>query len=160
MKRLLATGLVVLAVAIALVTIGRLETSSASRAQVNGMREVAALVGPHWETTAAAYRLTPAFDCLLYRVGSDLYALELCFDSKGRVVEAIDRRKRTSPRFWTLRYDPGESTLRFDPLEVAAALASVGGAAKGSTSIPLGTSDTGPQTRPVGRPASSAGATG
>ena len=152
MKRLLFAGLLVVVVAVALVAIGRLERSSASRAQVDGMREVAALVGPRWQTTAAAYRLTPAFDCLLYRVGRDPYALELCFDSKGRVVEAIDRRQRTAPRFWTLQYDPAASTFRFDPLQVAAALASVGGAPKGSTSIPLGSYDIGPQTPEQQRP--------
>jgi hypothetical protein len=136
--------LVAIAVAAAvLVVVGRLEKASASRAQVNGMARVLALVGPHWSTAATAYRLTPTFDCLLYRQGLDPYALELCFDRKGRVVETA-HRGRTFARFWTLRYDPGASTLRVDRARLLAAFVAVGAARKGAKSIPLGFPDRGP----------------
>jgi hypothetical protein len=129
--------------ALALIALGRYESASASRAQVHGMQRVFALVGPHWATTPTAYRLSFAFDCLLYRVGSNPYALELCFDAGGRVVEAIDRRG-TSPRFYTLRYDPGASTLRVEPRTLTAAFVAARAAPRGSTSIPLGQFDSGP----------------
>jgi hypothetical protein len=126
-----------------LVAAGRVERTSAASSQMNGMKHVLALVGPRWATTASAYRLAPVFDCLLYRVGPDPYALELCFDESGRIIQAFDRRGNGS-KLWSLRYDPSESTLREDPKTVLRAFVAVGAAPKGASSIPLGQFDHGP----------------
>ena len=67
--------------------------------------------------TVTGYRVLPQFDCLVYRRGANPYALELCVDRSGRLVEAIDRR--TSARHYpTLRSQPSESPLRVDRSEV------------------------------------------
>jgi hypothetical protein len=58
-------------------------------------------------------------DCLLYKRGRNPFALELCFDGAGRVIEAIDRRGG-SPRISSIREDPSASNIRIDR---AAALA-------------------------------------
>ncbi|HEX4521409.1 MAG TPA: hypothetical protein VH063_17685 [Gaiellaceae bacterium] len=135
---------VALVVAIAAVAgLGRYESASASRAQVDGMKRVLATIGPRWSTAETSYRLTPGFDCLLYRAGEDPYALELCFDQEGRVVEAIDRRGST-PKFFTLQYDPGAATLTMPRPKVLAAFAAAGAISKSATSLPLGNVDIGP----------------
>jgi hypothetical protein len=47
-------------------------------------------------------------------VGGRTYALELCFDSSGRIVEAVDRRGTTS-KFYSLVEEPGAARLHADP---------------------------------------------
>jgi hypothetical protein len=121
---------------VVVVAAGRSERTSAAEAQMNGMKHILALVGPKWATTASAYRLTPFYDCLLYKVGPDPYALEVCFDASGRIVQTFDRRGGGS-KLWSLRFDPSESTLREDPKTVLRAFVAVGAAAKDATSIPL-----------------------
>jgi hypothetical protein len=63
------------------------------------------------------YRLLPEFSCLLYGRHGNPFALELCIDAEGRVVEAIDRRSG-SPRIASLREDPSAATVRVDRPEV------------------------------------------
>jgi hypothetical protein len=142
----------VVLVAVLLVVAGRYENAHAAKAQVNGMTDVRALVGPHWATDADAYRMSHGFDCLLYKAGPDPFALELCFDQTGRIVSAIDRRT-SSPKFWTLQFDPSESTLRENPKTVTAAFIRAGAIPNGSTSIPVSGWDDGPKL--VEKPASS-----
>ena len=55
----------------------------------------------------------PGLDCLLWRRGTNRFALELCFIDDGRVAEAIDRRSG-EPRIASLREDPGRATTRID----------------------------------------------
>jgi hypothetical protein len=141
-RRRLAIAAAVAVAAVLLVAAGRYEDARASRAQVHGMAHVLALVGPHWATVPSAYRLSHGFDCLLYRVGSNPYALELCFDQDGRIVEAVDRRG--TPKFWSLRFDHAESTLREDPATVTAAFVAAGAIPAGSTTIPVSGWDVGP----------------
>lgn len=83
------------------------------------MRRVVALVGPLDNPSLDAYRVDIdfAFDCLVYRRGTNRFALELCFDSDGRVVEAIDRRNG-DPQIASLREDPEASTIRVERSEV------------------------------------------
>jgi hypothetical protein len=137
-------GIAVVALAAVLIAAGRYENARASSSQVDGMKHVLALVGPHWATKASAYRLAHGFDCLLYKVGPDPYALELCFDQTGRIVEAVDRRDNTSPTFWTLQFDPAESTLRMNPAIVTAAFVKAGAIPKGMAVIPVFSWDRGP----------------
>ncbi len=107
-------GIVLAAV---LVAIGRWERSHRAAVQSRGMREVARTVGPLDSPSLDAFRVLGNFDCLLYKRGPNPFALELCVDRSGRIVEAIDRRGG-SVRIWSLRDDPTRSTVRVDRAEV------------------------------------------
>jgi hypothetical protein len=122
----LALGLVVaLAVLVALVAIGRWEASRHARSENAGIARIRALVGPLDSPPPTGFRLLNQFSCLTYRRGPNPYALELCVDRHGRVVEAIDRRGST-PRIASLREDPGAATVRVDRDEVDRLLRSLG----------------------------------
>ena len=145
MRRRVLIGVAVVLVCAVVVAAGRYEKASASRTQVHGLAHVFALVGPHWATAATAYRLAPPFDCLLYPVRGNPYALELCFDPSGQIVEAVDRRgKPDDAKFWTLRFDEAASTLRVDRATLLRAFIAAGALPKGTTSLPLGHPDYGP----------------
>jgi hypothetical protein len=63
------------------------------------------LIGPLDSSSLSGFRVFPSFDCLTYKRGANVFALELCVDHAGRVVEAIDRRS-FDRRIWSLRFDP------------------------------------------------------
>lgn len=100
-----------------LVVVGRHEGSSQATREMRGFHVVQRLIGPLDSATLSGFRVQPGFDCLTYRRGSNPFALELCVDSQGRVVEAIDRRSVTR-RIWSLRFDPSRSTDRVGRAEV------------------------------------------
>jgi len=104
---------------------GRRERSSEIGSQAAGMRKVEALVGPLDNPTLSGYRVLPGFDCLVYRRGQNPYALELCVDRAGRVVEAIDRRT-VDRKIWSLTFEPASSPVRVDRAEVDRLLARMG----------------------------------
>jgi hypothetical protein len=112
---LLAGALVALAGA--LVVVGRWEGRREAQREIRGFHIVQRLVGPLDSPSLSGYRVLPGFDCLTYRRGANALALELCVDGKGRVVEAIDRRSYTR-RIWSLRFDRGASTDFVDRDEV------------------------------------------
>lgn len=87
-------GWAVAAVAVAgvLVLIGRLEREHHADIQNARIAKVVAAVGALSSPTLDAYRMRNDFDCLIYKRGTNPYALEVCVDSRGRVLEAIDRR--------------------------------------------------------------------
>lgn len=115
--RALALALAVVAVAAALVAIGRWERGREAAREEHGFRVVQRLIGPLGSPSLSGFRVFPAFDCLTYRRGANPFALELCVDHAGRVVEAIDRR-RYDRRIWSLRFDASASTDRVDEAEV------------------------------------------
>ena len=100
-----------------LVAVGRWEGSREATREMHGFRIVQRLIGPLDSPTLSGFRVFPAFDCLTYRRGANPFALELCVDHAGRVVEAIDRRQVTR-RIWSLRFHPSASTDRVDRAEV------------------------------------------
>jgi hypothetical protein len=130
------------------VVVGRAEGVWQGRVQNDAFGRLLAAVGGEHPRAPVAYRLTPGFSCLLWPVGRDPYAIELCFDPKGRVVEAIDRR-RALRRYWTLRFDPGRSDVRLGVGDLVLLFRSLGATgARGA--IPLGL-DVGPNGRPFHR---------
>ncbi len=135
----LLAGVALVAVAAA----GHLETATATETQNRGIARLLALEGADWSSKASAFRLSQSFDCLLYKAGGDPYAVELCFDADGRIVEAIDRR-RSSTVFWNLTFDPSASTTAVDPATLIKAFVAAGAATRGAATIPLGQLDRGP----------------
>jgi hypothetical protein len=97
---------------LALAVLGRHERAKANSHEEDGIRATAALTAGR---KPSAYRLTAFADCLLYPVHGDPYALELCFDRRGRLIEAIDRRTRSHTRISSVRYHPSLSPIRDDP---------------------------------------------
>jgi hypothetical protein len=100
----------------AIAPLGRWERNRQINRQADGMRSLSALAGPDFTGVRPASRLSagrPAgpMDCLLYKVGDNQIAFELCFDWNGRLIEAIDRRSATT-KFWLLRDDPTRSPVR------------------------------------------------
>ena len=108
---------VVVALAAGLVAVGRWESSREASREMRGFHIVQRLIGPLDSKSLSGFRVFPAFDCLTYRRGSNVFALELCVDKAGRVVEAIDRRS-FDRRIWSLRFDARTSTDRVDRHEV------------------------------------------
>ena len=127
MRRLVA--LVAVAAAILLLTllvvVGRHERAVHARAENRGIARIRGLVGPLDSPSLDAFRLLPQFSCLLYERDGNRFALELCVDAQGRVVEAIDRRGRT-PRIASLREDPSHATVVVDRAEVDRLLRKLG----------------------------------
>lgn len=111
----LAAG--VLVVAALLVLVGRWERGREIHRQVRGIERIEALVGPLDNRSLSGFRVLAGFDCLTYGRGRNPFALELCIDPAGRVVEAIDRRT-TRRRIYTLRFAPSTSTVRVDRARV------------------------------------------
>jgi hypothetical protein len=102
---------------LALVPVGRWERSRRADEQVRGMAQVLAAVGPLESDRLKAFRYLANFQCLLYQRGANPFALELCVDRRGRLVEAIDRRGG-EPAIWSLRDDPTRTTIYLDRREV------------------------------------------
>jgi hypothetical protein len=119
---LVAVGIASLAL---LVVVGRWEGrrhADKENAKILRIREA---VGPLDRPRPTGFRILNPFTCLTYQRGANKYALELCVDGAGRVVEAIDRRSGT-PRIASLREDPGAATVRVDRGEVDRLLKSFG----------------------------------
>jgi hypothetical protein len=110
---------------VALIPIGRWERGHRADVEMRGMRRVLAEVGPLDAPSLKGFRVLANFDCLVYRRGTNLYALEICVDDEGRVVETIDRRTG-DPEISSLRDDPTSSEVRVDRGEVNRLLVKMG----------------------------------
>lgn len=128
-RRLALATLVVGVVLAALVPVGRWEAARRADEQIRGMRTVRAVIGRLDSPSLSGYRRLSLFDCLTYRRGRNPFALELCFDREGRLIEAIDRRSG-DPRIWSLRDDPTRSTLHAERAEIERLLARMGARAR------------------------------
>lgn len=125
MRRWLAVGGAAIVALAALVVVGRHERSAHAASENRKIADIRRLVGPLDSPSLDAFRLLPQFSCLLYRRDGNRFALEVCVDAHGRVVEAIDRRGRT-PRIASLREDPSHATVRVDRAEVDRLLRKLG----------------------------------
>jgi hypothetical protein len=99
-----------------LVPVGRWERSRQVDRQASGIRALRPLAGPDLRGEPSVSRLSAgrtaeSFNCLIYAVGGTRLAVELCFDQRGRLVEAIDRRGPTT-KFWLLRNDPARTPVQ------------------------------------------------
>ena len=81
------------------------------------MRAVLDEVGALDSPDLRGFRIFVNFECLVYKRGRNDFALELCVDDQGRVVEAIDRRDGTA-EVWSLRDDRSRSNVVVDRAEV------------------------------------------
>ena len=113
MRRYVVLAAAVLVAAAALVVVGRWERGQRADEENAGMRTVVAEVGPIDSPSLRGFRILASFDCLVYRRGRVPYALELCIDDEGRLVEAIDRRSgRAADLEPPRRPDEGEHEVR------------------------------------------------
>jgi hypothetical protein len=125
LTRRVAAAIAIVVAAVALVVIGRWERGRHVSDELRGLRAVRTEVGPLDSPTLDSYRVSLVpFDCLLYRRGSNRYALELCIDEDGRLVEAFDRRDGF--HVWSLREEPTASTIHVDRQEVERLLHKLG----------------------------------
>ena len=106
----------VLIAALAIVAVGRAERTRHADTENDGIERVYAAVGALEGPTLAGFRFATEFQCLIYRRGSRTFALELCVDWDGRVIEAIDRRGDET-EIWSLREDPERARVRIDRRE-------------------------------------------
>jgi hypothetical protein len=107
---------VVVALAL-LVGVGRWEEHHAAHNEMAGMRTVLEAIGGDIDSPRlSGYRYGPP-DCLAYHDKTMLLALQLCFDSEGRLIQSVDRRQE-QPRYSSLEYEPSLSTIRFPPARI------------------------------------------
>lgn len=112
-RRVVVVAALAAAGSLVLIPIGRWEASRHADEQNEGMANLIAEIGPLDQPQLSGYRRMTIFDCLTYRRGANPFALELCVNREGRVIEAIDRR-RGEPDVWSLREDPGRATNRVE----------------------------------------------
>ena len=116
-RRVLGAVLAIVVTAALLVGIGRWEQHRAARTETAGMRSVLAAIGGDIDSKQlSGYRYGPP-NCLAYHDKAMLLALQLCFDSEGRLIQSVDRRP-DQPRYSSLEYEPSLSTIRFPPAEI------------------------------------------
>lgn len=122
---LIGAAVIVAALLIALPFLGRWEKHRWVNTEQRGMMHVVRLVGPLDQHALVGFRVLPQFDCLVYRRGAVLLALELCVNGRGRLIETIDRRGGAR-RYYDLESDPGAATIQIDRAEVNRLLRKMG----------------------------------
>ena len=113
MRRWALAGVVVVVAALVVVAIGRHERASERSYSLQGIANVRVLIGNRIGEPYD-YRVGSGLSCLIYPDHGRFFALELCIDAQGRVVEAVDRRGSVS-RFYTVVDEPGVADQRLDP---------------------------------------------
>jgi hypothetical protein len=116
-RRIVLVGAAAFLGLLVLVAIGAWERERRADGESAGMRSVLAAVGALDSQDLRGFRIFANFQCLVYERGPNDFALELCVDGRGRVVEAIDRRDGTT-EVWSLRDDPSRSEVVVDRGEV------------------------------------------
>ena len=117
MGRIVVIAAVALGTLAVLVAVGTREREHRADQESAGMRAVLDEVGSLDSPDLRGFRIFVNFECLVYKRGRNDFALELCVDDQGRVVEAIDRRDGTA-EVWSLRDDRSRSNVVLDRGEV------------------------------------------
>jgi len=110
-RRPLALVLAVVVAAAIVVGVGRWQARRDTVSEQRGIERIWAVVSKHPALDGWRITSTLGFRCLSYRQGAYPFAYELCFDSAGRLVEALDR---TGPSLAvsTVRSQPQDATIR------------------------------------------------
>jgi hypothetical protein len=93
---------------------GRHEGRTENARQLAGIDAVRAAVGSLNSKALDAWRDDGLLACLDYASGQVPYALQLCFDRGGRLLEAVDRRG-PQPVYWSVAYRPALAHLSVGP---------------------------------------------
>jgi hypothetical protein len=101
---------VVLVVAVVLAVVGRHERASERNWNLDGIAAVRYLVGANLNHPLS-YRVPAGLYCLIYGTPGRPFALELCVDGSGRILEAVDRRGSV-PRFYSVTAEPAVANQR------------------------------------------------
>jgi hypothetical protein len=112
-RRVVVVAAVAVLAALAIVAVGRWERTRHADRENEGIERVSAAVGELDGPTLEGFRFLEEFQCLIYGRDGRTFALELCVDWNGRVVEGIDRRGG-STEIWSLREDPAKARVRVD----------------------------------------------
>ena len=99
----------------ALVAVGRHERATWIDGENATIEAIRNEIGDLDRPQPAAFRDHGDFRCLAWRRNDVVYALELCFDRSGRVIEALDRRSEPQLRYGSLRAEPSAARTRIDP---------------------------------------------
>ncbi|HUP32567.1 MAG TPA: hypothetical protein VM184_05990 [Gaiellaceae bacterium] len=119
-RRVAAFALAAVVLAVALVAIGRLEQRRGLERHQHELLAVFAASGGRIDSrTVSAFRPGPP-RCLFYAAGEEPYALQLCFDEEGRLVESADRRRAGRPSYATVARTPERAPVRVSPAELNA----------------------------------------
>jgi hypothetical protein len=120
-RRVLVTGAAVAAGLALLAVGGRAERAHWLEAQRAGIDDVYRSIGSGFlvRSVSDVYDAVerPGLSCIRYSAGGDPYAMQLCFDGRGRVAEAYDERSGKVEIF-DLHTEPAESRLRIDPAQL------------------------------------------
>lgn len=104
---------------------GRWEENRAIEREQARIEAAFALVGGEIDApTLSGYRVTD-LDCLYYDLEKRRYAVTLCFDAAGRLVESADRRG-AEPTYSSVRLHPESAPATVDPNRVRALLRRIG----------------------------------
>ena len=110
-RRVIVGVVVVLLAALAVVAVGRWERDRHADRENDGIERVYDAVGDLDGPTLEGFRFLEEFQCLIYGRDGRTFALELCVDWDGRVVEGIDRRG-DDVKISSLREDPDRARVR------------------------------------------------
>lgn len=111
-RRTVAWAVVALALALVTVLVGRAGRANEQRKELDGIALVRLLVGKKIGQPVN-YRVSTGLYCLLYTARGRPFALELCADPYGRIVEAADRRGSV-PAFYNITFEPAIATEHID----------------------------------------------
>ena len=113
-RRALLGLLAILVILVFGLAAGRRESRNETARQLAGIDAVRAAVGPLAATRINAWRNDGRLVCLDYPSNGAPYALQLCFDRGGRLVEAVDRRG-PQPVYWSVAYRPALARFTLGP---------------------------------------------
>lgn len=99
--------------AIVATTAGLLERRSERGGELAGIDRIVALVGPQLQRPTT-YHVEVGMTCLDYGSGGRAYALEICVDATGRIIEAADRRG-LQPLFYSILPNNELAKQHIDP---------------------------------------------